>query len=143
MKKTFFLAIIAWKLFQSDLSKITKGVSAAEGETIIGFGDTSNVVYPIQDVYYIIVKDENLFMSKFEAFWSKNTPKNVRASFGSINTKGANGVTHYVVRSYKNFTDKFKDNYLSSIKGYAEYINSMKDIRTIHTSSTRILLGKW
>ena len=55
MKKTFFLAIIAWKLFQSDLSKITKGVSAAEGERMLGFGDTSNVVYPIQDVYYIIV----------------------------------------------------------------------------------------
>lgn len=132
----------AWKLFQSELSQITKGVNAVEGERIIGLGDTSNALYPIQDVYFITVKDESLFMSKFEAFWSKNTPKNVRVAFGSIDTKGENGVTHYVVRSYKNFSDKFKDN-VSSIKGYAEYINSMKEIRTIHHSTTRILLGKW
>jgi hypothetical protein len=132
----------AWKLFQSELSKYCKGVSAAEGKRISGFGDTSSVAYPVQDVLLVIVKDEDQYKAKFDAFWSKNTPANTRISFGKIGTRGPDGTTHYVVRSYKNFTTKFTDD-VQHAKGYAELINSLKDIRTFTTSKTRVLLGKW
>jgi hypothetical protein len=112
------------------------------GENLSVFGDASSEKYPIQDVYLISIKDKSLFKAKFDAFWSKNISKDARMSFGSLNTNGTDGVTNYVVRSYKNFTDEFTDN-ASSLNGYSEYMNSVKDIRTVITTRTRILLGKW
>ena len=132
----------AWALFQSELSKYCKGVRAAEGKRMSSFGDTSSVIYPIQDVYFANVKDPEQYKAKFDAFWSKNIPANTRISLGSVGTISENGTTHYVVRSYKNFTTKFKDE-MENVKGYTEFINSLKDIRKFTTSQTRVLLGKW
>jgi hypothetical protein len=132
----------AWSLLQSELSKYTTEVNAGMGESLSVFGDANSEKYPIQDVYLISIKDKNLFKAKFDAFWSKNNSKDARMSFGSLNTNGADGVTNYVVRSYKNFTDEFTDD-ASSLNGYSEYMNSVKDIRTVITTRTRILLGKW
>jgi hypothetical protein len=132
----------AWKLFQSELSKYCKGVSAATGKRISGFGDTSSAIYPVQDVLFAIIKDEDQYKAKFDAFWSKNTSPNTRISFGSVGTRNQDGTTHYIVRSYKDFTTKFTDD-IQHAKGYAEMLTSMKDIRTFTTSKTRTLLGKW
>ena len=89
----------AWNLFQSELSKYCKGVRAAEGKRGSNFGDTSSVIYPIQDVYFINVKDPEQYKAKFEAFWSKNIPANTRISFGSVSTLNEEKTTHYVVKS--------------------------------------------
>jgi len=132
----------AWNLFQSELSKFCKGVRAAEGKRSSSYGDTSSVIYPVQDVYFINVKDEAQYKAKFDAFWSKNIPANTRISFGSVSTINEEKTTHYVVRSFKDFTTKFKDD-LKSIKDYAEMMNSLKEIRTFNTTQTRVLLGKW
>ena len=132
----------AWSLFQSELSKYCKPVRAAEGKRFSSFGDTSSVIYPIQDVYFINVKDQELFKSRFDAFWSKNIPVNTRISLGSVTTLNEEKTTHYVVRSFKDFTTKFKDD-AQSIKGYAEMMNLQKEIRTFNSSTTRILLGRW
>ena len=132
----------AWNLFQSELSKYCKGVRAAEGKRGSNFGDTSSAIYPVQDVFYINVKDPELFKSRFEAFWSKNSPANTRISFGSVTTVNEEKTTHYVVRSFKDFTTKFKDD-VQSIKGYSEMMNLQKEIRTFNFSTTRILLGRW
>jgi hypothetical protein len=132
----------AWSLFQSELSKYCKPVRAAEGKRFTGFGDTSSVLYPIQDVYYINVKNPELFKSNFDAFWSKNIPANTRISFGSVTTINDEKTTHYVVRSFKDFTTKFKDD-PQSLKGYAEMMSLQKEIRTFNSSTTRILLGRW
>jgi hypothetical protein len=59
-----------------------------------------------------------------------------------VSTINEEKTTHYIVRSYKDFTTKFNDD-LQSIKDYAEMMNSLKDIRTFNSSKTRILLGKW
>ena len=132
----------AWNLFQSELSKYCKGVRAAEGKRGSNFGDTSSAIYPVQDVYYINVKDQELFKSRFEAFWSKNIPANTRISFGSVTTLNEEKTTHYIVRSFKNFTTKFKDD-PQSLKGYAEMMSLQKEVRTFNSSKTRTLLGKW
>jgi hypothetical protein len=132
----------AWNLFQSELSKYCKGVRAAEGKRGSNFGDTSSAIYPVQDVFYINVKDPELFKSRFDAFWSKNSPANTRISFGSVTTLNEEKTTHYVVRSYKDFTTKFKDEAVNG-KATAEFTNSVKDIRTFNFSTTRILLGRW
>jgi len=132
----------AWNLFQSELSKYCKGVRAAEGKRGSNFGDTSSAIYPIQDVYFINVKDAEQYKAKFEAFWSKNSPANTRISFGSVTTLNEEKTTHYVVRSYKDFTTKFKDEATNG-KATAEFTNSVKDIRTFNYSTTRILLGRW
>ncbi len=132
----------AWMLFQSELSKYCKGVRAAEGKRGSNFGDTSSVIYPIQDVYFINVKDQDQYKAKFEAFWSKNSPANTRISFGSVTTLNEEKTTHYVVRSYKDFTTKFKDDAAYN-KTTTEFTNSVKDIRTFNYSTTRILLGRW
>jgi hypothetical protein len=132
----------AWSLFQSELSKYCKPVRAAEGKRFSSFGDTSSVIYPIQDVYFINVKDQELFKSRFDAFWSKNIPANTRISLGSVTTLNEEKTTHYVVRSFKDFTTKFKDD-AQSLKGYAEMMNLQKEIRTFNSSTTRILLGRW
>jgi hypothetical protein len=132
----------SWLLFQSELSKYCKGVSAATGKRISGFGDTSSAIYPVQDVLFAIIKDEDQYKAKFDAFWSKNTAPNTRISFGSVGTRNQDGTTHYIVRSYKDFTTKFTDD-IQHAKGYAEMLTSMKDIRTFTTSKTRTLLGKW
>ena len=132
----------AWLLFQSELSKYCKGVSAATGKRISGFGDTSSAIYPVQDVLFVIIKDEDQYKAKFDAFWSKNTSPNTRISFGSVGTRIQDGTTHYIVRSYKDFTTKFTDD-IQRAKGYTEMLNSLKEIRTFTTSKTRILLGKW
>ena len=132
----------AWSLFQSELSKYCKPVRAAEGKRFSSFGDTSSVIYPIQDVYFINVKDQELFKSRFDAFWSKNIPANTRISLGSLTTLNEEKTTHYVVRSFKDFTTKFKDD-AQSLKGYAEMMNLQKEIRTFNSSTTRILLGRW
>jgi len=132
----------AWSLFQSELSKYCKPVRAAEGKRFSSFGDTSSVIYPIQDVYFINVKDQELFKSRFDAFWSKNIPVNTRISLGSVTTLNEEKTTHYVVRSFKDFTTKFKDD-AQSIKGYAEMMNLQKEIRTFNSSTTRVLLGRW
>ena len=132
----------AWSLFQSELSKYCKPVRAAEGKRFPGFGDTSSVLYPVQDVYYINVKNPELFKSNFDAFWSKNIPANTRISFGSVTTINEEKTTHYVVRSFKDFTTKFKDD-PQSLKGYAEMMSLQKEIRTFNSSTTRILLGRW
>lgn len=132
----------AWYLFQSELSKYCKGVRATEGRRFPGFGDTSSVIYPVQDVYFINVKDQELFKSRFDAFWSKNIPANTRISLGSVTTLNEEKTTHYVVRSFKDFTTKFKDD-AQSIKGYAEMMNLQKEIRTFNSSTTRVLLGRW
>ena len=132
----------AWSLFQSELSKYCKNVRSAEGKRFSSFGDTSSVIYPIQDVYFINVKDQELFKSRFDAFWSKNIPVNTRISLGSVTTLNEEKTTHYVVRSFKDFTTKFKDD-AQSIKGYAEMMNLQKEIRTFNSSTTRVLLGRW
>jgi len=132
----------AWSLFQSELSKYCKPVRAAEGKRFSSFGDTSSMIYPIQDVYFINVKDQELFKSRFDAFWSKNIPANTRISLGSVTTLNEEKTTHYVVRSFKDFTTKFKDD-AQSLKGYAEMMNLQKEIRTFNSSTTRILLGRW
>jgi hypothetical protein len=132
----------AWNLFQSELSKYCKGVRAAEGKRGSNFGDTSSVIYPIQDVYFINVKDPEQYKAKFEAFWNKNSPANTRISFGSVTTLNEEKTTHYVVRSYKDFTTKFKDD-VQSYKGYAEMMSLQKDNRTFNSSTTRVLLGRW
>ena len=132
----------AWALFQTELSKYCKPVRAAEGKRFSSFGDTSSVIYPIQDVYFINVKDQELFKSRFEAFWSKNIPANTRISFGSVTTLNEEKTTHYIVRSFKNFTTKFKDD-PQSLKGYAEMMSLQKEVRTFNSSKTRTLLGKW
>jgi hypothetical protein len=132
----------AWNLFQSELSKYCKGVRAAEGKRGSNFGDTSSAIYPVQDVFYINVQNPELFKSRFEAFWSKNSPANTRISFGSVTTLNEEKTTHYVVRSYKDFTTKFKDD-VQSIKGYSEMMSLQKEIRTFNSSTTRILLGRW
>jgi hypothetical protein len=132
----------AWNLFQSELSKFCKGVRAAEGKRFSSYGDTSSVIYPIQDVYFINVKDPAQYKTKFEAFWSKNTPANTRISFGSVSTINEEKTTHYVIRSYKDFTTKFKDDVMNE-KSTTEFTNSVNDIRTFNTSHTRIFLGKW
>ena len=132
----------AWKLFQSELSKYCVGVRSAEGKRFSGFGDTSSVIYPIQDVYFVKVKNQDEYKAKFDAYWSKNITVNTRISLGSVNTISENGTTHYVVRSYKDFTTKFKDAD-QNVKAYNEYLSSLKDIRTFITSQTRVLLGKW
>jgi hypothetical protein len=131
-----------WMLFQSELSKYCKAVRAAEGRRFTNFGDTSSVLYPVQDVLFINVTDQELFKSRFDAFWSKNSPANTRISFGSVRTLNDEKTTHYVVRSYKDFTTKFKDD-VQSIKGYAEMMGLQKEIRTFNSSTTRVLLGKW
>jgi len=131
-----------WMLFQSELSKYCKPVRAAEGKRGSNFGDTSSVIYPIQDVYFINVKDQAQYKEKFEAFWSKNSPANTRISFGSVTTLNEEKTTHYVVRSYKDFTTKFKDEDVNG-KATAEFTNSVKDIRTFNSSTTRVLLGRW
>jgi len=132
----------AWALFQTELSKYCKGVRAAEGKRFSSFGDTSSAMYPIQDLYLVNVKNPELFKSNFDAFWSKNIPANSRITFGSITTLNEEKTTHYVVRSFKDFTTKFKDD-LQSIKGYAEMMGLQKEIRTFNSSTTRVLLGKW
>jgi len=132
----------AWSLFQSELSKYCKPVRSAEGKRISSFGDTSSVVYPIQNVYYLNVKDPAQYKEKFEAFWSKNTPAKTRVSLGSVTTLNEEKTTHYVVRSYKDFTTKFKDEDVNG-KATSEFYNSVKDIRFFNSSTTRILLGKW
>jgi hypothetical protein len=132
----------AWSLFQSELSKYCKPVRAAEGKRFSSFGDTSSAIYPIQDVFFINVKDPELFKSRFDAFWSKNIPANTRISIGSVTTLNEEKTTHYVVRSFKDFTTKFKDD-VQSIKGYAEMMSLQKEIRTFNSSTTRILLGRW
>ena len=132
----------AWSLFQSELSKYCKNVRSAEGKRFSSFGDTSSVIYPIQDVYFINVKDQELFKSRFDAFWSKNIPANTRISLGSVTTLNEEKTTHYVVRSFKDFTTKFKDD-AQSLKGYAEMMNLQKEIRTFNSSTTRVLLGRW
>jgi len=132
----------AWALFQTELSKYCKGVRSAEGRRGSNFGDTSSAIYPVQDVYYINVKDQELFKSRFEAFWSKNTPSNTRITFGSVTTLNDEKTTHYVVKSYKDFTTKFKDDATNG-KANTEFTNSVKDIRTFNYSTTRILLGRW
>ena len=132
----------AWNLFQSELSKYCKGVRAAEGKRGSNFGDTSSAIYPVQDVYFINVKDQEQYKAKFEAFWSKNIPANTRISFGSVSTLNEEKTTHYVVRSYKDFTTKFKDEVVNP-KSVAEFFNSVKEIRTFNSSTTRILLGRW
>jgi hypothetical protein len=132
----------AWNLFQSELSKYCKGVRAAEGKRFSSFGDTSSAIYPIQDVFFINVKDPELFKSRFDAFWSKNIPANTRIAIGSVTTLNEEKTTHYVVRSFKDFTTKFKDD-VQSIKGYAEMMSLQKEIRTFNSSTTRILLGRW
>lgn len=132
----------SWVLFQTELSRYSKEVNAGMGESLSVFGDSNSEKYPIQDLYFINVKDKNQFKSNFDAFWSKNISKDARISFGSLNTKGTDGVTHYVARSYKNFTDEFTDD-AANLKGYPEYMNAVKDNRTILTTRTRILLGKW
>ena len=132
----------AWNLFQSELSKYCKGVRAAEGKRGSNFGDTSSAIYPVQDVYFINVKDQEQYKAKFEAFWSKNSPANTRISFGSVTTLNEEKTTHYVVRSYKDFTTKFKDEAVNG-KATAEFTNSVKDIRSFNSSTTRVLLGRW
>ena len=132
----------AWALFQTELSKYCKGVRSAEGRRGSNFGDTSSAIYPVQDVYYINVKDQELFKSRFEAFWSKNTPSNTRITFGSVTTLNEEKTTHYVVRSYKDFTTKFKYD-AANDKVTAEFTNSVKDIRTFNSSTTRTILGRW
>jgi hypothetical protein len=132
----------AWNLFQSELSKYCKGVRAAEGKRGSNFGDTSSAIYPVQDVYFINVKDQEQYKAKFEAFWSKNIPANTRISFGSVTTLNEEKTTHYVVRSYKDFTTKFKDDAAYN-KITTEFTNSVKDIRTFNSSTTRVLLGRW
>jgi len=132
----------AWNLLQSELSKFCKGVRAAEGKRFSGFGDTSSVIYPIQDVYFVKVKNQDEYKAKFDAYWSKNITANTRISLGSVTTISENGTTHYVVRSYKDFTTKFNDTD-PNVKAYNEYLSSLKDIRTFTTSQTRVLLGKW
>jgi hypothetical protein len=132
----------AWSLFQSELSKYCKPVRSAEGKRFSSFGDTSSVIYPIQDVFFINVKDQELFKSRFDAFWSKNIPVNTRISLGSVTTLNEEKTTHYVVRSFKDFTTKFKDD-AQSIKGYAEMMTLQKEIRSFNSSTTRILLGRW
>jgi hypothetical protein len=132
----------AWNLFQSELSKYCKGVRAAEGKRGSNFGDTSSAIYPVQDVYFINVKDQEQYKAKFEAFWSKNSPANTRISFGSVTTLNEEKTTHYVVRSYKDFTTKFKDDAAYN-KTTTEFTNSVKDIRTFNSSTTRVLLGRW
>ena len=132
----------AWSLFQSELSKYCKNVRSAEGKRFSSFGDTSSVIYPIQDVYFANIKDQALYKEKFDAFWSKNTPANTRVSLGSVTTLNEEKTTHYVVRSYKDFTTKFKDD-AQSLKGYAEMMSLQKEIRTFNSSTTRILLGRW
>jgi hypothetical protein len=132
----------AWSLFQSELSKYCKPVRSAEGKRFSSFGDTSSAIYPIQDVYFINVKDQELFKSRFDAFWSKNIPANTRISLGSVTTLNEEKTTHYVVRSFKDFTTKFKDD-AQSIKGYAEMMTLQKEIRTFNSSTTRVLLGRW
>jgi hypothetical protein len=132
----------AWALFQTELSKYCKGVRSAEGRRGSNFGDTSSAIYPVQDVYYINVKDQELFKSRFEAFWSKNIPVNTRISFGSVTTLNEEKTTHYIVRSFKDFTTKFKDD-PQSLKGYAEMMSLQKEVRTFNSSKTRTLLGKW
>ena len=132
----------AWALFQTELSKYCKGVRSAEGRRGSNLGDTSSAIYPVQDVYYINVKDQELFKSRFEAFWSKNIPANTRISFGSVTTLNEEKTTHYVVKSYKDFTTKFKDEATNG-KANTEFTNSVKDIRTFNYSTTRVLLGRW
>jgi len=132
----------AWNLFQSELSKYCKGVRAAEGKRGSNFGDTSSAIYPVQDAYFINVKDPEQYKAKFEAFWSKNIPANTRISFGSVTTLNEEKTTHYIVRSFKNFTTKFKDD-PQSLKGYAEMMSLQKEVRTFNSSKTRTLLGKW
>ena len=132
----------AWSLFQSELSKYCKPVRSAEGKRISSFGDSCSVVYPIQNVYYLNVKDPAQYKEKFEAFWSKNTPANTRVSLGSVTTLNEEKTTHYVVRSYKDFTTKFKDEDVNG-KATSEFTNSVKDIRTFNSSTTRVLLGRW
>ena len=132
----------AWSLFQSELSKYCKNVRSAEGKRFSSFGDTSSMIYPIQDVYFANIKDQALYKEKFDAFWSKNIPVNTRVSFGSVSTLNEEKTTHYVVRSYKDFTTKFKDEVVNP-KSVAEFFNSVKEIRTFNSSTTRILLGRW
>jgi hypothetical protein len=132
----------AWSLFQSELSKYCKPVRAAEGKRGSNFGDTSSAIYPVQDAYFINVKDPEQYKAKFEAFWSKNTPSNIRITFGSVTTLNEEKTTHYVVKSYKDFTTKFKDDATNG-KVNTEFTNSVKEIRTFNYSTTRVLLGKW
>ena len=132
----------AWNLFQSELSKYCKAVRAAEGKRGSNFGDTSSVIYPIQDVYYINIKDPEQYKTKFEAFWSKNTPANTRITFGNVTALNEEKTTHYVVKSFKDFTTKFKDDAING-KANTEFTNSVKDIRTFNSSTTRVLLGRW
>jgi hypothetical protein len=132
----------AWNLLQSELSKFCKGVRAAEGKRGSNFGDTSSAIYPVQDAYFINVKDPEQYKAKFEAFWSKNTPSNTRITFGSVTTLNEEKTTHYVVKSYKDFTTKFKDDATNG-KANTEFTNSVKDIRTFNYSTTRVLLGRW
>jgi hypothetical protein len=132
----------AWSLFQSELSKYCKPVRAAEGKRGSNFGDTSSAIYPVQDAYFINVKDPEQYKAKFEAFWSKNTPSNIRITFGSVTTLNEEKTTHYVVKSYKDFTTKFKDDATNG-KVNTEFTNSVKEIRTFNYSTTRVLLGRW
>ncbi len=132
----------AWALFNSELSKYTKDVSADMGKTISYFGDTSNVSYPVSDIYLANIKDENLYKSKFDAFFSKYAAPNTRIAFGSFSTIRSDGATHFILISYKDFTTKFNYHIPNAI-GYKEFQNSVKDIRTFTSSNTRYLLGRW
>ena len=131
-----------WKLFQSELSKYCKDVNSGSGTRLSSFGDESNTNYLVQDIIFQKITDSKLFKEKFDAHWSKNLPPNTRIGLGSISRRMADGTTHYVVISYKDFSTKFNFKPLNE-DFQKEYANSVKEMRTYTKSRTRVLLGKW
>ena len=132
----------SWKLFQSELSKFCIDGESGSGSRLSSFGDESNTNYLVFDVIYQKITDISLFKEKFDAHWSKNLPPNTRIGLGSISRRMADGTTHYVVISYKDFSTKFNFKPLNE-DFQKEYANSVKEMRTYTKSKTRVLLGMW
>jgi len=140
-----------WDLFLTKINAhIKDGFSAATGNSIASYGDTSTS-HPIQRYILLDADDTDAFDAAYKAFNSTTNPEGRVTMMGNITAgRSPDGENRWVVNSYKDFKSAIGgDNKLMSDqaraardKGWIDFRANGGEVRIVRTG-LRVLMGTW
>ena len=138
---------INFQLYLTKMGQHVENYSSAAGRSLISFGTPGT--HPVQNVFWLKVKNASQFADGFRSYNSKYNPENRRVTLGAFNLgRSPHGETHYVLLGVDSFMEAFnvgkyrQDNKAASL-AWDKYMSSNEGNIEVVRTHTRVMLGKW
>ena len=121
-----------WDLFLAKLNQFTENHSSGAGTGLISFGEPGS--HPVQNIYWLDVKDPQKFAAAFSKYNKKYNPSDRRVTLGNF------GLGNDLKTAFN--TSLYRKNNKAAQAAWDEYWDNAGEVNMVR-STTRVMLGKW